>query len=149
MIDQKILPPTIFLIALVSLVILHLFIPFLHFNIFWLKILGCILIMGGISITLWADSIFKKHNTTVKPFEESNTLIDEGPFRFSRNPMYLGMASILFGISLILQSAAPFIISLLFIIIVDKNFIVVEEKALETKFGSKFIAYNRKVRKWF
>jgi len=148
MINKKMLPPSLFLIALILIIIVHLFAPFLRFNIFWLKILGCFLIIGGIGINLWADNIFKKHNTTVKPFEESRALIKEGVFHFTRNPMYLGMGTILFGISLILQSVVPFLISLAFGILMDKHFINWEEKALENKFGEQFRVYQKRVRKW-
>jgi protein-S-isoprenylcysteine O-methyltransferase Ste14 len=58
------------------------------------------LILFGIIINLWTDSLFKKKQTTVKPHEMPNFFIDSGPFRLSRHPVYLGMMSILLGVAI-------------------------------------------------
>lgn len=61
----------------------------------------------GVALNISADRMFKQHKTTVKPFEESTSLVTDGVFRFSRNPMYLGMVLILSGVVLLAGSTTP------------------------------------------
>jgi protein-S-isoprenylcysteine O-methyltransferase Ste14 len=105
------------------------------------------LILGGI-LNLVADKDFKKFNTTVKPFEYSSALITDGVFKFSRNPMYLGMSLILLGESILFGTLIPFFIVIIFSILMHFNFIKTEEKMLLEKFGQEFIDYKNNVRCW-
>jgi protein-S-isoprenylcysteine O-methyltransferase Ste14 len=100
----------------------------------------------GVVLNLLADRAFKFNQTTVKPFEESSTLITTGIFRYSRHPMYLGMVFILAGLALIMGSLTPFILILAFLILMDRVFIKVEEQMLEKKFGESWLTYKAKVR---
>ena len=109
---------------------------------------GTILIIFGITINIWADAIFKKKQTTVKPHETPTSLETTGPFRISRHPMYMGMAAILLGASIILGSAITFIFPVIFIILIEIIFIPLEEKNLDKQFNTKYIAYKKKVRRW-
>jgi len=59
---------------------------------------GDVLILIGMSLILWAVRLFAKAGTTIKPFEASTKMIVSGPYRWSRNPIYLGMVIILLGI---------------------------------------------------
>lgn len=61
----------------------------------------------GVALNISADRMFEQHKTTVKPFEESTALVTDGVFRFSRNPMYLGMVLILSGVVLLAGSTTP------------------------------------------
>lgn len=92
--------------------------------------------------------MFKQKNTTVKPFEKSSGLITEGPFRFSRHPMYLGFVSILFGLAIFLGSITPFLAPMLMFVTLEEKFIPQEEKNLEKIFGKKYRNYKHSVRKW-
>jgi protein-S-isoprenylcysteine O-methyltransferase Ste14 len=102
----------------------------------------------GIILNLAADAAFKKHQTTVKPFEKSAVLITAGVYRISRHPMYLGMALILLGIAILMGSAMPFIVIPVFCILMEMVFVRTEEGMLEEQFGPEWVAYTKKVRKW-
>jgi len=78
-----------------------------------------------------------------------NKLVTSGPFRFSRNPNYLGMALLLFGIAILLGNLSAFISPMLFVVLIDIFVIPVEEKNLEKKFGKKYLDYKNRVRRWF
>ena len=104
--------------------------------------------MIGTVLNIWTDQLFKKVNTTVKPFEKPSTLILKGPFKISRNPMYLGMALLLVGAGFILGSITSFIGTILFIIAMEVRFIPTEEKFMFEQFGEEFEAYKKKVRRW-
>jgi protein-S-isoprenylcysteine O-methyltransferase Ste14 len=84
----------------------------------------------------------------VKPFEPSTSLVMAGPFAFSRNPMYLGMALVLAGIATALGSTTPWIVTPLFMWQVTRCFIVPEEHKLQATFGSRYLEYKAKVRRW-
>lgn len=112
------------------------------------KWLGVILIIFGIVINLWADALYKQKGTTVKPHEKPTSLITSGPFRFMRNPMYLGMTAILFGVSVFSGSLIAFISPVIFIILIHTMVIPVEEKNLENVFGQMYLKYKSKTRRW-
>lgn len=145
---SKILPPTYFLICLLLAIGLHFVLPVKKLIGTPYNYIGILLIFVGIWFNLWADRLFKVKKTTVKPFEKSDSLIEEGPFVFSRNPMYLGMVIILLGAAVILGSIMPFIITVVFFILIRVMFIPREEIALEDTFGQSFIEYKKRVRRW-
>ena len=95
-----------------------------------------------------ADSAFHKAGTTVKPFQESTALITDGVFRISRHPMYLGFVMIMVGVALLLGSLTPWLIIPVFAVLMEVIFIRAEEHMLAEKFGSAWLAYKEKVRRW-
>ena len=145
---KKIHPPTHLLIYIVISVLLHFLYPLHQFIRFPYSLLGIILIAAGVVLNVWADGIFKKQKTTVKPFEKPDALVNSGPYRISRNPMYLGMVLILFGVSFILGSVMSFIGPIIFIITLERVLIPDEEKSMKENFGDNYLLYKRKVRKW-
>ena len=142
------LPPTYFLIRLLLAIALHFVLPLTKLINPPYSYAGVLLIGIGIWLNIWADCLFKVKNTTVKPFEKTTYFIQEGPFRFSRHPMYLGMVIILVGVAILLGSVSPFICPLSFFITISIFFIPQEEKTLEKTFGQDFINYKRRVRCW-
>lgn len=145
---NTITPPTILLISILIMVLLHLVSPiFIIIPPFW-NLTGIILIIFGIIINLKADQSFKKANTTVKPYETPTTFITNGVFSITRNPMYLGFILILIGIWILLRSISPILVVIIFILFVDRMYIKIEENNLEDKFGSTWLTYKKKVRRW-
>lgn len=110
--------------------------------------LGFLFFFLGGTLNIWTDQLFKKVNTTVKPFEKPSNLILKGPFKISRNPMYLGMALLLIGIGFVLGSITSFVGFVLFVAAMEIRFIRQEEKILHEVFGAEFDAYKKKVRRW-
>ena len=145
---KKIMPPTFFLILLLLSIGFYFLFPIFKFVFSPYNYLGIVLIVFGIIINIWTDTIFKKKQTTVKPHEIPNFFIVSGPFKLSRHPMYVGMLSILFGTAIFLGSLSPFFFPLIFIIIIEKLFIPMEEENLEKKFGNKYLDYKKRVRRW-
>ncbi len=145
---KKILPPLWLLISIITAVILHFIFPVAEVIAFPWNLTGIAFLVLGIWLNLRADRLFKKHNTTVKPFAEATFLIYKGPFKFTRNPMYLGFLLILAGIAILLGSLSAFAGSVIFFTVSHLHFIPVEEKMLEEKFQDKFRDYKKKVRRW-
>ena len=117
----------------------------INFPYNWLGFL--FLVIGGI-LNIWADQIFKKSQTTIKPDEKPTTFIQTGPFKISRNPMYLGVTSLLIGIGFILGSVTSVSGFILFIVLMGIIFIPEEEKNLLAQFGEEYETYQKKVRRW-
>jgi protein-S-isoprenylcysteine O-methyltransferase Ste14 len=145
---RKILPTTYLLISIVLMVALHFLIPLVQVIPVPWNILGIVPIVAGVALNLIADSAFRKVRTTVKPFEESSSLVTNGVFRLSRNPMYLGFVLILLGIAIVLGSLTAFAIIPVLAILIDRAFIQAEEGMLEVEFGPAWLEYKAKVRRW-
>jgi protein-S-isoprenylcysteine O-methyltransferase Ste14 len=146
--SQKLLPTHYLLFAILIMVALHFLFPgAIIVPLSW-NLLGLAPLAGGIAINLMADSAFHKAGTTVKPFQESTALITDGVFRISRNPMYLGFVLALIGVALLLSSLTPWVIVLLFAILMDRIFILVEEQMLQARFGQAWAEYKAQVRRW-
>jgi len=146
--DKRVLPPTYLFLAIVVMVMLHFLFPAVKVICFPWKILGAIPLVFGMVINIIASNAFDRIETTVKPFEESTTLITTGVFRISRHPMYLGMVFILIGIAILMGSLTPYTVIPVFAIVMDMVFIRVEEGMLEDKFAGSWLEYKDKVRRW-
>lgn len=108
----------------------------------WLVILAAVLLMG------WAVLAFRRHDTTVVPRRDPSALVTDGPFRFSRNPIYLADAAILLGWALILGAVSPLLLVPVFVAVIDRRFIVDEEAALARAYPEAFAAFRTRTRRW-
>jgi protein-S-isoprenylcysteine O-methyltransferase Ste14 len=102
----------------------------------------------GIIINLYADKALHAAQTTVKPFVESTALVKNGVYGISRHPMYLGFGLVLVGVAILFGSLSPWVVVPVFILLMEVMFIQVEERMLEEQFGSEWLAYRKKVRRW-
>jgi protein-S-isoprenylcysteine O-methyltransferase Ste14 len=143
-----ILPPTYLAIFLLTAVGLHFIQPVYQLISYPFTNIGVILVIVGLGLNYWADALFRKSNTTVKPQEKPTTLVTSGFFRFTRNPMYLGMVLMLLGEAVFLGSLITFIFPILFFVIIEWVFLPEEERNLEKAFGKSYISYKKKVRRW-
>ena len=142
------MPPTYFLVLLILSILFHFVFPLKKIISFPYNYIGALLILIGIVLNLWADAIFKKSKTTVKPHLMPSSFEVSGPFRISRHPMYLGMLLILLGASILSRSLITFIFPILFIIIMEIKFIPMEEKNMKKTFGKDYLEYKKRVRRW-
>jgi protein-S-isoprenylcysteine O-methyltransferase Ste14 len=142
------LPPGYFFLLLLLSIALHFLFSLWIFISPPYSYAGIIPVIFGIILNLWTDSKFKNDNTTVKPFEKPSSIIASGPFNISRHPMYLGMFSILLGVSLLLGSIVTLLSPIIFVFLMERLFIPVEEKNMEDVFGEQYLDYKRKVRRW-
>ena len=145
---KKPLTPTYFNSSIFLIILIHFIWPGRMIIYFPWNLLGIIPVIIGAVLNLMADRAFKINKTTVKPFEESSSLITTGVFKISRNPMYLGMALVLSGVCIFLGSITPYIIVVLFIMLVQTIFITGEEKMLADTFGDAWLEYKKKTRSW-
>ena len=145
---KPILPPTFFWMATIVSLLFHFFLPVRMLIPYPWSVAGFVLIVLGAALNIWADQIFKRRGTTVKPFEQPTTLVVDGPFAWSRHPMYLGMVAILIGISVICGSISSFVGPMLFWIVARIRFIPAEERSMAEAFEEEYSTYKKKVHSW-
>jgi protein-S-isoprenylcysteine O-methyltransferase Ste14 len=102
----------------------------------------------GLILILISAKLFKRADTGIMPFSKSTTLLTGGVYRFSRNPIYLGMALILAGIAIKLGSLSAWLPVVFFVFIIQRQFIRNEEIFLTAIFGDEYRQYCQKVRRW-
>ena len=144
----RLLPPTIFLLAVLLALGMHVLVPHRRIVPWPWRVLGAAPLALGVLLNLWADRLFKQADTTVKPFEKPRSFVVAGPFRFTRHPMYLGMTAILLGLCLLLGTITPFVVVPLFVLILSVVFIPAEERAMQERFDQEYRAYCQRVRRW-
>jgi len=114
----------------------------------WLHLVGLIPIGIGIGLLLVAARQFSKADTNIVPLTRSTALVADGAFSFTRNPMYLGMAMVLGGTAVLLNSYLPWLALIAFVLIIQVLFIRHEESLMEETFGADYVAYKSRVRRW-
>jgi protein-S-isoprenylcysteine O-methyltransferase Ste14 len=109
-----------------------------------------ILAVAGVAIGIMAFFRFRQAKTTINPMapEETSALVITGAYRWTRNPMYLGMLLILIGWALWLSNVVALIVLPLFVVYLNRFQILPEERALQARFGAEFERYRRSVRRW-
>jgi len=142
------LPPLLLLAALATMLALHMLLPLLLLPLFPWRAPGAVFGTAGVALVLWAGTIFTRVGTAIHPLARSSFLVRSGPFRFSRNPIYLGMVLILTGAALALGSATPWLIIPVFIGALARQVIAGEERKLTAEFGAEYLEYCTRVRRW-
>jgi protein-S-isoprenylcysteine O-methyltransferase Ste14 len=145
---RKIVPPIYLLFTLLAMAALHFGVPVARIIHAPYTYAGAVLIVLGISITATAARGFARAGTPIIPFEPSTALVTSGLYRMTRNPMYVGMVVALLGAGVCFGTLSPFLPIPLFVWIIQKRFIVGEEKFLEEIFGAQYLDYKSKVRRW-
>lgn len=105
-------------------------------------------VVAGLLLTLSSVGIFLSTHTTIIPFGTAAHLVSSGPFRFTRNPMYLGLALIYIGMAGIGSELWPLVLLPLPMLVMDRIVIPFEEARLQAVFGDAFRQYCGKVRRW-
>ncbi len=146
--DKGPYPPVILLACLLLQIGLHYGLPIMTIVERPWNWAGAALIVFGILIVIGPVTAFSRADTTIKPFQESSALVVEGMYRFTRNPMYLGMVTVLAGVAVLTGSVSPFVGPVLFVPLMNRRVIRFEEAMLEERFGDEYRNYKDRVRRW-
>jgi protein-S-isoprenylcysteine O-methyltransferase Ste14 len=146
--DVKVEPIVLVVIHILAVILLRslLPLPFAFPNI--LEWLGYALLVFGVALAWNARNRFVQAHTTRHPSGSVTSVVTNGPYRFSRNPIYLGFLCLLAGLSLAFRTYWGLILSPLFIVLVNTLVIRHEEAYLEQKFKDLYINYKSRVRRW-
>ena len=109
---------------------------------------GIVLLVIFFLLLFPAARIFTRNKTTVNPSGITTTIVNDGIYRYTRNPMYLAFTLFYIGVAIITQSWLCFILLLPLLILVQKGIIEREEAYLTRKFGSEYLRYKAQVRRW-
>lgn len=109
---------------------------------------GIALIAAGLALALWCVLLFHRAGTAVEPYKPSTAIVSAGPYRFSRNPIYVALTAVSVGIGLWANSAWMLGLLLPTLVIMRIAVIGPEERYLEAKFGAEYLDYKARVRRW-
>ena len=109
---------------------------------------GLVLLSAGLALIAWAMVTFRSANTPVMPFRPARLVVRTGPFRYTRNPIYLGMTSAYLGLSLVANQAWPVVLLPIVLVALTRLVIEHEERHLIEAFGTEYEAYQSHVRRW-
>ena len=110
--------------------------------------LSSALILLGLGLMVYCAHLFKRAQTRIEPWRPTSCIITNGPYRYSRNPIYLGFIITGVGIAFAFNSCWILWSVLAFVLIANKLVIEREEKYLEEKFGESYSNYRRETRRW-
>ncbi len=117
------------------------------------NLFGGLVIVLGFMLIVWANYtllfVGKIGLNAREPFHTPSTLVIEGPYKFSRNTIYLSVIMMSFGLAILAGSLSIFIVAILLFLIFRKWFVSWEEKKLEEAFGEKYTEHKKRVRRWF
>ena len=144
----KIIPPLVYLAGLVIGFLVNIWMPIkvVPSLVAWTS--GGILIFCGAVLAGSAVFKFKDVGTTVRPDRAASTLVIVGPYKITRNPMYLGLAFVYLGVAVAGQSVWALILLPVVLTIIQRRAIEPEEAFLERRFGADYVGYKEKVRRW-
>lgn len=143
-----VVPPVYLLLFILGQVAIHRYWPLAQLFDGPVRYAGLILLAGGVFFAVWGVRAFIRADTAFRPMEESTTLVTHGLYRFTRNPMYLGMIQVLMGVCLLLGSLSPWLLIPGFVLIIRNVFILSEEAMMERTFGEQYRSYRSGVRRW-
>ncbi len=146
----KVPPPLVFLVALVGGIGLEHALggPWLDIALALRVPAAVLLFCAGIAIILRAANLFRDAGTNIEPWRTSTAIVSSGPYRWSRNPIYLAMAVIHLGLAPGFGSLIALLLLPIVLIVIQTQVIAREERYLEAKFGDAYRDYMARVRRW-
>lgn len=142
------IPPVYFLVALVLMAFFHHVAPAAQLLVAPYRYAGIVLMALAVALVVWAALLFRRAGTGIVPFSPATVLVTAGPYRYTRNPMYLGLAGTLLGAAVLMGSMTPFVVIPAFMALIADRFIAGEEAMLERSFGRQYLEYKSRVRRW-
>lgn len=114
----------------------------------WRLGIGVLFAVTGIAIMLAGTRQFGKLGNSVEPWKAATLVVATGIYRFTRNPMYLGMGLAYFGLAVAFDSVVALVLAPVLFLIIRTQVVAREERYLEEKFGEEYLDYKGRVRRW-
>jgi protein-S-isoprenylcysteine O-methyltransferase Ste14 len=114
----------------------------------WLRISGALLLLSAVVLAVWGRRTMMRAGTHLNPYKPTLSIVTNGPFQFTRNPLYLSNVVAYLGFTGILNTFWPLVFLVPMVLIFDFGIIQREERYLEAKFGDAYLAYRTRVRRW-
>jgi protein-S-isoprenylcysteine O-methyltransferase Ste14 len=141
-------PPALFVVTLVLGLFLHWLRPVSLLPSLAARLAGLVVLVLSWWLVHSAEAAMKRAGTNVRPDQPSLAIVTDGPFRFSRNPMYLATTGLYLGITLLVNTPWPLVLLPPMLLVLHWGVVRREERYLEAKFGEPYRAYKSRVRRW-
>lgn len=141
-------PAAWFVAAIAVMIAVDALVPGPHWLARPWNLAGLLVTGAGVVVHISASNRFRHHHTTTAALARPATLVTDGPYRYSRNPMYLGGVLMLLGLAMVLGSTTPLLGLALWVVWMQAHFIRREETLLRDAFGETYDAYRAQVRRW-
>lgn len=145
---SRLFPPAITIVSVLAGVGLQYLLPLRLPGVPVVHWIGWTLMVAWLVLAAWAVREFRQAGTTPNPTALVTAFVATGPFRFSRNPMYLGLLIFQVGAAGALANAWVLLLTFPSFVLLDRLIIAGEERYLTAKYGADFDAYRRRVRRW-
>jgi len=143
------LPPLIFLVAILVGALIHWIRPLpIPVATPWRWVAGAV-IAACVAFAVWARTTFTRAGTNVNPNLPSLVIVESGPFRFTRNPMYLAMTVALIALAFATRVGWYLVLLVPVFALIHWGVVRREERYLSEKFGAPYDAYRQRVRRYF
>lgn len=142
------LPPVWFAAAWLLSEVLARTAPLVRIDGDWLDAVAVVTLLGGLGLAVWSALWFRAKRTRIEPRQRPSALIIEGPYRFSRNPIYLGLVLILAGLAFRTGALSALLPALLLPVILQRRFILGEEALLRRAFGPAADEFFERTPRW-
>ena len=113
-----------------------------------LELVGGVLLAAGLGLMIWGVLTFRRAKTPLLPFRPATQIVESGPYRFTRNPMYSGMTLAYLGLAWLTNMGWPMILLPLALVALHHFVVVREERYLASAFGEQYERYRSRVRRW-
>jgi protein-S-isoprenylcysteine O-methyltransferase Ste14 len=144
---MKIYPPLLAGGLLLVTLVLHFTLPEER-TVGWEQAIGLLVVAAGVGVSCTAAAIFQARETTKNPYGEPTAFVAQPPYTWTRNPMYLGLTTALFGLAVFFGSIAMLLAPAVFFAVIDRLVIPREEETMERLFGQDYRDYMFRVRRW-
>lgn len=145
---RKIIPPVYLIMTLVLMWVMHHYASVFQYIRPPFAYAGIALVFCGIAMAAISAGMFRLAGTGLEPFDEATTLVTGGFYRYTRNPMYMGMFLMLLGVAILLGSVGALLPVPVFVLIIRNHFVLGEERFMEAAFGQPYLDYKSAVRRW-
>ena len=122
--------------------------PLMAGGLLWREVAATVCFVAWVALSFGAFAIFRRSRTSIIPNRPATALVTAGPYRFTRNPMYLSLVVLYVGVTLLTNSWWPLVLLPVVVLAVDRLVIAREERYLADAFPTDYAAYRARVRRW-
>ena len=141
-------PPLLFGAALALGLVLHSIWPAHPLPSLHARAAGLALLAASALLARSGEAAMKRAGTSIRPDQPTLALVSDGPFRFTRNPLYVALTGVYVGLALLLNALWPLLLLIPVLGVLRWGVVAREERYLEAKFGEPYRAYKARVRRW-
>jgi len=144
-----VLPPLVYGAAFIMGLLLHLLFPLHVFPTTLARRIGVVCVLVSFPLAIMTFRALSRAHTPVDPMKPTTALVTEGPFRYSRNPIYVALTLLYVGVALLINALWILLLVIPAVLVLRYGVIAREEAYLTRKFGDAYRQYTTQVRRWF